>query len=335
LLNVSCINLGDIKMRILLVTSGYKGIYEWFESWIQTDLSKKHEVTFFDFEQGISALQSIVQFSKPDLVLTLVGLNFPTSMLHWLKQHGIKTAGWFTEDPYYIDQTLKLVNEYDYVFTIDSASLEYYQKKGHNQAYHLPLATNPTIFMPKQVEEKYRSDICLVGYPYPDRINYVKLLLQYTSYKILLVGNWKPYVHKFRRKENLIIHEGWVEPQVVANYYNGAKIVLNTHRPPTLRHNQNKLGVTGKSINNRTFDVAACSAFQLIEFKEDLPQHFMEEVEIVSFKSLEELLEKTHHFINADAERKNIANKARERVLKEHTFQHRLDKLVSLIDGSS
>ena len=322
-------------MKILFISSGYKGIYSSLESWIQASLKKKHEVTLFDYTEKALSLQQIIQLSKPDLILTLMGRRIPASQLQWLKRVGIKTAIWLTEDPYYVDISVKLIDCFDYVFTIDSATLELYQKKGHQQVYHLPLATTPSLFAPKNVDKIYYSDLCLVGYPYSDRIKYIQLLLQYTSYKIQVVGPWRHILPLFKDYENISIHSDWVEPPIVANYYNGAKIVLNTHRPADQQHNQNKLGIIGKSINNRTFDVAACAAFQLIEFKEDLPTHFIELQEIVSFKSTEELIEKTHYYIQAENERKEIAIKGRERVLKEHTFQHRMDKMISIITNLS
>lgn len=320
-------------MKILFITSGQAGIYKWLETWIQTELKKKHEVKFFDFKDGLSTLKTITQLFKPEVALTLVG-NFPTVMVQWLKQQGIRTAVWLTEDPYYMDRTSVLVDHYDHMFTIDTAALEYYQKRGHKKTYHLPLGVNPEVFKPKKVEAKYMSDICLVGFPYPDRVRYVQLFLHNTSYKISVVGNWRRLLRSFRRSPNLLIYEGWAEPKIVADFYNGAKIVLNTHRPFNLNYNQNQLGVAGKSINNRTFDIAACAAFQLIDFKEDLPNHFIEDEEIVSYKKFEELIEKTQYYIQNGEERKIIANKARERVLKEHTLQHRLEKMISLINGS-
>lgn len=323
-------------MRILLVASGHRGIYNSFEEWIQVELNKKHEVIFFDFENGgMSSMQEIVHTFKPEVMFTLIGVHIPTIQLQWLKQQGIITAVWFTEDPYYIDQTIEYINYFNFVFTIDTAALEVYKARGHKQAYHLPLATNHNLFNPKEVDGIYLSDICLVGYPYPNRISFVQFLLQYTPYKIQIVGPWKHVIRKLRRYSNVVIHSEWVEPNVVANYYNGAKIVLNTHRPVNERHNQNKLGIMGKSINNRTFDVAACAAFQLIEFKDDLPIHFNENEEIVSFKNVNELIEKTHYYIQAEQVRRGIAKNGRERVLKNHTFQHRIDKMISIIKGFS
>ncbi|UOE53082.1 glycosyltransferase [Bacillus sp. CMF12] len=321
-------------MRILFITSGYKGIYDWFESWIQDELIKEHKVFFYYFSQGVKELESILQTFKPELALTLVGYKIPKIMLEILKQYEIKTSIWLTEDPYNMDRSIGLMKDFDYLFTIDTSALEYYKKIGHKKAFHLPLAANPDVFQPKKVAEEFKSDICFVGYPYPDRIQLLEFILQRTTYKVSVIGFWSRYLRSYWKNNNLIINEGWAEPPTVANYYNGAKIVLNSHRPLNLRQNKNKLGIAAKSINNRTFDVAACGAFQLIEFREDLTKHFIENEEMVAFRNIDDLIQKIHYYIKADTERKAIANKARNRVLKDHTFQHRIEQMLSIIRKS-
>lgn len=321
-------------MKILFITSSYKGIYDHFEAWIVSELKKNHKVEIFNPKDGLSNLQSVTRGFKPELAFTLVGFKLQIQIIQWLKKQQIKTAVWFTEDPYFMDRTQVLSQYYDFVFTIDTAALEFYKNNGHSNAYQFPLATEPQVFRPKQVEAKYRSDICIVGFPYPDRIQLIQFLFQNTAYKIKVVGKWSNPLFRFRSNPKLMIHEGWVAPSVVANFYNGAKIVLNTHRPFNLKQNQNKLGIIGKSINNRTFDIAACSSFQLIEFKEDLPNHFIEDEEIVSFNNNQELVQKIDYYIKTEEERQRIADNARNRVLKEHTFEHRLEKMLELMKDS-
>jgi spore maturation protein CgeB len=321
-------------MKILFITSGYKGIYNYFETWIINELKTKHNLILFPCQNGPTSFQSLTKSYRPDVAITLVGFKFPIKLVKWLKTQQVKTVVWFTEDPYFMDQTELLLQNYDFVFTIDTAALDYYKNIGHHQVYHLPLGTEPNVFRPKQIEPKYKSDICLVGFPYPDRIHYIQILLQNTSYKISVVGNWKKYLNRFRNHPNLVIHEGWVEPSISANYYNGSNIVFNTHRPFNLKENKNRLGVVGKSINNRTFDAAACGAFQLIEFKEDLPNHFIADEEIISFKNHQELIEKINYYMPIKEERQRIAVNARNRVLKDHTFEKRIDRMLTIIEGS-
>lgn len=323
-------------MKILFISSDYNGIYEHFEAWIVKELRKKHEVNFYHMKVGLRGLQSITKSFNPEVAITLVGFKLPIRMVQWLQTQQIKTAVWFTEDPYYMDQTAVLSRNYDFVFTIDSAALEFYEKAGHKHAYQLPLATEPTIFKTKEkMEARFKSDICIVGYPYPERIQYIKLLLQNTNYNITIVGRWKKSLYPFQNHPKLVIHDRWVEPSVAADFYNGANIVLNTHRPSNLKQNKNLLGIEGNTINNRTYDVASCGSFQLIEYKEDLPSHFIEDKEIVSFRNDQELIEKIDHFMQAEDERQKIATNARKRVLKDHTFEHRLDKMLDIINSTN
>ena len=321
-------------MKILFISSGYDRIYNHFEDWILRELRTKHEVIFFQINKGLPSLKSLTKSFKPEAAITLVGKELPIRMVQWLKSQQVKTAVWFTEDPYYMDQTAELSRNYDFVFTIDSAALELYKKIGHEHTYHLPLATEPQVFKPKDIKAQFRSDICFVGYPYPNRIQYIQFLLQNTTYHIKVVGTWKKPLISFRNNPNLVIYDGWVEPSIAADFYNSANIVLNTHRPFNIKENQNQLGIEGKTINNRTYDVAACESFQLIEFREDLPNHFIEDKEIISFRSDQELLKKIDHFIHFKEERQRIASNARNRVLKDHTFENRLEKMLTIMNNT-
>lgn len=323
-------------MKILLISSDYNGIYEYFEAWIVKEMKKKHEVMVYHIKGGLRSLQSLTKSFHPEVAITLVGFKLPIRFVQWLKQQQIKTAVWFTEDPYYIDQTSDLSRYYDFVFTIDTAALEFYEKDGHKHVYQLPLATEPQIFKPKEkIEAQFKSDICIVGYPYPDRIQYVQFLLQNTNYKIIVVGKWKKALLHIKNHPNLVIYGRWLEPSIVADFYNGANIVLNTHRPTNLKQNQNRHGLESKTINNRTYDVASCGSFQLIEYKDDLPNHFIEDEEMVAFRNDQELIKKIDYFIQCEEERQRIANNARKRVLKEHTFRHRLDKMLNIINNTT
>lgn len=322
-------------MKILFISSGYKGIYDYFESWIISEIRKNHEVQLFQVSKGLPTLKTLTNLYKPDVAITLIGFKLPILMVQWLKEQQVKTAVWFTEDPYFMDRTNLLFRYFDFVFTIDDAALDYYQQNGHLHSHQLPLAAEPKVFKPKHIEAKYMSDICIVGYPYPDRVKYIQILLQNTKYQIQAVGKWRKQLYRSIKNPKLRIHEGWVEPAIAANYYNGTKIVLNTHRPFNLQQNENRMGIVGKSINNRTFDAASCGAFQLIEFKEDLPTHFIEEEEIVSFKNYQELIEKIDYYMQNEEERIRIANNARARVLKEHTFEHRVTIMLEIINGAS
>ncbi len=318
-------------MKILFISSGYSGIYKFFEQWIMNELQRKYNVKLFDPLSGLGKLKNIVNQFNPEIAIILLGFKVPSKLIHWIKEKDIKTAVWLTEDPYYMDRTEVLAPLYDYIFTIDTAAMDFYIKKGYQQTFHLPLGTSTEIFKSIQVGPTFKSDICLLGYPYPDRVKLIQLLLQKTPYKIKVIGKWRNKLIKLQNHPRLKIHDFWVEPPIAAQYYNGAQIVLNTHRPYNLSQNKNRIGINGKSINNRTFDVAACGAFQLIEYKEDLPIHFIEDQEVVSFKNDHDLLLKINYYIKYKEERQKIADLAAKRVIEEHTFDKRIEKMLSTI----
>ncbi|WJE53839.1 DUF3880 domain-containing protein [Bacillus cereus] len=145
----------------------------------------------------IEKLQSIVATFQPHVVLTILGNYLSVQAIQYFKENGIKLACWMTEDPYYFDNTHQNINIFDCIFTIDTGSLKHYQLV-HPNAYHLPLGTDSATFKPLLlVEHAYRSDLLLIGYPYPTRINLIHFLLKNKNYHILLVGKgWRNRLQK-------------------------------------------------------------------------------------------------------------------------------------------
>lgn len=324
-------------MKIIFITSGFRAVYYFFEqSVVEAFQNAGHYCEPFTLNNGLNALKLMEQSLQPDLILAMAGLKISKPILEFLKQTKVKSAIWMTEDPYYMDWTIPLSTYFDYIFTIDQAALEQYKRLGHPYVYHLPLGTDPEIFHSILVSEEYTSDICLVGVPYSNRIELIEFLLKNTDYQIQIVGRgWGKHNNEWIKNLNrdLDLVNAWVKPETVVNYYNGSKIVLNIHRPSDEKYNKNRMGIIAKSINNRTFDAASCEAFQLIDSKEELANHFEVGKEIISFQDKNDLLEKIHYYIAHDEERKQIAIQARNRVLSSHTFQHRIDQLLMQVQS--
>ncbi|WP_150271194.1 CgeB family protein [Paenibacillus tepidiphilus] len=322
-------------MRILFIASGFSAVYSFFEQRIiEAFQNAGHHCEPFTLNQGLAALTQLQQSFRPDLILALTGLKIPRPILEFLKHTKVRTAIWLTEDPYYMDLTLPLSTNFDYIFTIDEAAMEPYTRVGQRHVYHLPLGTDPEMFHPVPVSEEFSSDICLVGVPYSNRIELAAFLLENTGYQLRIVGKgWGKQHNEWSMKESRPVHwvNAWVQPETVMKYYNGSQIVLNIHRPSDEKYNKNRMGIVAKGINNRTFDVASCGAFQLVDTREALAQHFEEGEEIVSFIDKQDLLEKVHYYMAHAEERKHMASLARRRVLSSHTFQYRIECLMKQI----
>ncbi|WP_057915691.1 glycosyltransferase [Peribacillus muralis] len=318
-------------MNILLISSGYRGVYPYFEQAIEEAfMFFNHTITKIDSVYTQETIKKVKDFA-PDLIITLVGYKVDKRLMECFKKCGSILSVWLTEDPFYIDSSIEVVKDYDYIFTIDLGALEFYKKKfPEKNFFHLPLGTDPNLYQPSVTPIKYIYDLCLVGYPYPERIELVTHILNDTHYSLILVGpRWRKYIAT--NMERLTIVNKWVVPETVRNIFISSKIILNPHRTYDFAKNINTQGIESKSINNRTFDIAACGGFQLIPNKPDLDMHFNVSNEIVSYANNENCIELINHFLNNENSRNQYRKNAKERVLNSHTFFHRIQFILDEI----
>ena len=85
------------------------------------------------------------------------------------------------------------------------------------------------------------------------------------------------------------------------------------------------------SSSMRPFELGAMGACMVANPYKGLEAWFEPEKEIIIVESGEEALERYRYLLSHDSERETIAKAARERVLKEHTFQHRARELMAII----
>ena len=83
--------------------------------------------------------------------------------------------------------------------------------------------------------------------------------------------------------------------------------------------------------NMRLFEATGIGTCLVTDWKENLGDLFDVDREIVAYRSLAELEEKLTWLASAPAEREAIAEAGRKRVLREHTYAHRAERLDALI----
>ncbi len=320
-------------MKILFISSGYSGIYPYFEQSIQDSLSHlNHTVLKITPEYSLATSEQIDSF-QPDFVFVFVGYKMKKDLIEYLKQKGYVLGIWFTEDPYYIDESIRLVEDFHYIFTIDLGAYHYYKQAFQSKnIYHLPLGTDPDIYFPSDNPGNTIYDVCLIGYPYPERIQLIQHILDHTPYTLILAGPlWRKFISGYSPKRLTIINK-WVEPEIGRIIFHSSKIILNPHRTYHFHKNKNSLGIESKSINNRTFDIAACRGFQLITKKSDIEMHFGHAKELISYSTNEECIQLIHQFVKDEQARIHYSQRAMEKVLKCHTFSHRVQLIINLLE---
>jgi len=86
------------------------------------------------------------------------------------------------------------------------------------------------------------------------------------------------------------------------------------------------------SVNQRVFDAPACGGFVLTDYREDAVRLFDPETEIAVFRDLDEMEAKAAYFLENKAEREMRARKSKQRVLNEHTYVHRMKRMLEVMD---
>ncbi|WP_251555552.1 CgeB family protein [Neobacillus muris] len=318
-------------MNILLITSSYPRIYPYFEKAIEDAFNNLGNRVITIKPKYTAATMEMVKSFQPDIILTMVGYKMDPKLMAFLKKTKAIRCIWLTEDPFYMDMSIPIVENYDCIFTIDLGAYEFYQKQfPSKKIYHLPLGTDPSLYYPIEPKEDYLYDLCLIGYPYPERIKLINRLLNDAQHNLILVGPlWKKHIESHIQNRGLSIINKWIKPELARILFNRSKIILNPHRTYHYNKNKNTIEIENKSINNRSFDIAACGGFQLLTNMADIERHFATNQDIVVYSNVEECIELVHQFINDETSRDYYRRNAQKKVLENHTFTHRVKFILN------
>jgi len=89
--------------------------------------------------------------------------------------------------------------------------------------------------------------------------------------------------------------------------------------------------IAGKYANNvRLYEATGVGTCLLTDWKENIPDLFEPETEIVTYRSVPEFREKLGYLLAHPAECKKIGRAAQIRTLKEHTYAHRVRELIAV-----
>ncbi|NMO95238.1 CgeB family protein [Paenibacillus lemnae] len=318
-------------LHVLYVTSGKGYPYSPIDEAVFATLQGMvRQVTISDARQDVTACAADC---KPDIMIVLDGMFLPPDHVDRVRSMGIPAAVWMTDDPYYADMAPGWVTRYDFVFTLERNCVAHYQNMGCPHVFYLPFAAFPGHYRPLQRSSAARRQVSFVGTAYPKRIEFFQPIMdRLMKYETLINGNWWEKLPGYAKYGSRIEMNKWMGPGETANVYNSAKIVINLHRAfDDQAINQNSFRIPAASPNPRTFEINACGTLQLCDEREDLASFYTPGVEIETYRTPAELLEKVDFYLANEAVRKDIALKALDRTFKEHTYGHRLDTMLSII----
>ncbi|OMQ06242.1 hypothetical protein BW722_00750 [Lawsonia intracellularis] len=108
------------------------------------------------------------------------------------------------------------------------------------------------------------------------------------------------------------------------NYYN---TLPSIYRFSDINFNSTSKQMKG-AVNQRVFDIPATGSFLITDWQQQMDTLFEPNKEVVSYREVGEIRELVQYYLTHPNQRKSIASAARQRVLAEHTWEHRLQTLL-------
>ena len=279
------------------------------------------------FLQVISqAVQAKAEQFAPDLVLALAQAPLTRQTLSRLQRQGVVTAMWFVEDYKLFTYWRAFAPCYDVFAVIQKEPLlSELTAVGQLNALYLPLAALPDFHAPQKLDpaaqRKYGAKLSFLGAGYPNRR---------AAFRQLRHFDFKIWGSDWEGDDSLTAHVqqkgARISPEEAVRIYNASQINLNLHSSVQAK----ALVPPGDFVNPRTFELAACGAFQLVDRRDLMPELFTGD-EVASFNSMQEFLDKIEYFLARPAERAAFAERGRRRVLRDHTYHQRMESLIGFI----
>lgn len=272
------------------------------------------------------AILAKVETFEPDLVLALAQAPLSIQALKRLKRDGVPTAMWFVEDYRLFTYWQAFAPHYDFFAVIQKGEFQLQlQQAGMRNTLYLPLAAQPDVHKPLELSSverrKFGSDVSFMGAGYPNRRVAFRELVRF-DFK-LWGTDWDgdailaPYVQLAGAR---------VSSEDCVRIFNATKVNINLHSSIQAK----ELVTGGDFVNPRTFEVAACGAFQLVD-RRSLMAELFSDGELAVFDSMEELAPRIEHYLANPEERIAIAKRGQARVLAEHTYAARMRTLLDFV----
>lgn len=215
-----------------------------------------------------------------------------------------KTIGWFCDSHFrYSNFDSRWAEFLDFCTTTSASAYERYQKDGLGaKAIKTQWACSPKYT--RYPDARKDVDVSFVGQPHGDRRQVVGAL-QRAGLQVQTFG------HGWGRR--LTFDE-------MIMMFNRSKINLNLNNACDAQH---------KQIKGRNFEIPGCGGFILTELAENLHDYYAPGVEIGTYSSTNDLVDKVRHYLTREEERTKIADAGYHRTLSEHTYAHRFNHIFA------
>jgi len=267
-----------------------------------------------------------VRSAQPRLLFTyFYDACVEAAALDEIRSLGVTTVNWFCNASYQLDLVRTIAPHYDWCLVPERFRLDDYRALGARPIY-CQEAANPRRYRPRDVPLEF--DVAFAGQCYADRPDIVRWLRE-NGVDVRVWGpRWEHHVaHRsrnpfrwFSKPRGLPAGSvgGVLSDDALVALYSRARINLGFATVGETHH-----AVRISQVRLRDFEVPMSGGFYLAEHSDELADFFTPGVEIETWRTRDELLDKCRYYLARDHERRRIAAAGRDRALREHTWEHR------------
>ncbi len=271
-------------------------------------------------------LVRIAERVRPGMVLVLGGHRIRKPALHHLTRAGVPVVLWTTDAPRATDVMPDTAPLYTRVFCQGTEYVDILRRLGVAGVELLPMACDPVVHRRVDVATEdgaFASEVAFVGSWYENRAN----VLRSVAHRPLAI--WGP---GWRRRElpsalQACVRGAHTPPEEWVRIYSASQIVLALHYvDPEGRYPVHQ-------ASPRVFEAMACGAFVLTDRQLDVLALFRDGEHLVSFTDGYDLDRKIAYYLDHGEERRRIAAAGHDEVLRNHTYPHRVRRLLNVLPG--
>jgi spore maturation protein CgeB len=268
-----------------------------------------------------AALRSLIMRWKPDLLFAVFGMDISRETLSFAKEQGVTTVRWWLNDPFQLKRSLKKSPHYDVVFSNDAHCVAEYKQVGVKRAYFLPVAVSEDVHRPLPPDPALAADVIFAGDWCQTRERFMTTLAE--NFNLRIFGPWgkkiaddsplRPY-----------LNDGFFTPEEMVQIFCSGKVIINIH---------SWYGISDHGTNPRIFEACGCGSFQLVDSKQEIPELYEPDREIVLWRDEKELVEKVGWALENEDKRLAIGRGGLARTLKQHTYIKRMEQMLGMVAG--